>query len=63
MDLSDFYVGRTWPRERVIKFWERSGHIKIQNFDRSPFHCISNDFGFLVDITPEVIDHSIGSAH
>ena len=48
----NFYVGWPLPKEKVIKFGERSelypGYKKISNFQR-----ICNDF--LVDITPKVI--------
>ena len=54
-----YVLGRTWPKEEVTNFYERSRsyfrYKKMMNFMRSHFLCILNDFGFLLDRTNEQI--------
>ena len=44
-------VGMAWPKEEINIVWERSG-IYFENFLN--FSCpISNNLGFVVEITPK----------
>ena len=44
------FVGRTWPKEEVIKrkIWILFWIQKNQEFSEVPFQCIFNEFGFLL---------------
>ena len=52
-------MGRTWPKEEVIKkkIWILFWIQKNQEFSKVPFQCIFNEFGFLLDISSKINLH------
>ena len=47
-------------QRKKLNFFRRIQFLKqkIPDFQRSYFLCIFNDFGFLIDVTPEVLGES-----
>ena len=58
--LLKIFVGRTWPKKKLLKKKNLDLLFWIQNnyeFSEVQFKCIFNDFSFLLDISSKINLH------